>query len=156
MSAHLTLDGLPSVEAAFEGVPGAVRRDIMRVALRPAAELIKTAIQGRAHFGPHSRGDRGVKGSIKIQETQIGGEPSVLLKPDARKGGGGRHAHLVEFDTKAHASKYYGNPSKHPGTKGQPFFQPAVDATEDQAMELMERSIGEQLEAYWNRQGGGQ
>ena len=73
-----------------------------------------------------------------------------------RRGGGGRHAHLVEFDTKAHASKYYGNPSKHPGTKGQPFFQPAVDATEDQAMELMERSIGEQLEAYWNRQGGGQ
>lgn len=149
-----TVDGIDRFEEALKGIVGAERRAIVKDALKPAAEMVRDEIQGRANFGPYSRGK--LRNSIGVEETQISGEPSVIVRPDRRKGKGGRHAHLVEFPVAPHESKYYGRKAQHPGTKGQPFFNPGVAAKADQALDLMERAMLDAASAHWEKSGGGQ
>lgn len=144
MSARLTVEGIADLDEALKGLPDDVRRSILADAIRSAGEMVRSAIAGRATFGRYSTGK--LRDSIVFRETQIGGEPSGVIVPNRKKGGGGRHAHLVEFPTSSHGG--------HPGTRGQPFFEPAVDSTQDAAMDLMERAVSDRIGAYWDSQGG--
>lgn len=157
MSANesLAIYGLPEFEAVLKDLPFAVRSDALRKAIRAAGDIVVAEIKSAANFGSYSRGEKGVKGSIKFFESQIGGNPSGVVKPDRRLRGGGRHAHLVEFPVVPHESRYYGRRAQHPGTRGQPFFQPSVDKVEAQALDMMRQIVSDAVAAYWEKSGGG-
>lgn len=152
MSTRLTLEGMDELESALNSLPSTVRRTIMADAIRPAAELVRAAVEARAPRGATGK----LAKSIVTRETQVNGEPSAVVVPNRKRGGGGAHAHLVEYGTAPHEGKYYGRPSQHPGTSANPFWEPAVNATEPAAMDLMERAVGERLESEFNKSGGGQ
>ncbi len=154
MSDSLAINGLPEFEAMLKDLPVWVSHEIVRKAIRAAGEMVVAAIKARANFGPYSEGERGLKGSIKLFEYPLMGRPFGIVKPDRRRGGGGRHAHLVEFPVAPHLAKYYGRPFQHPGTRAQPFFQPAVDAVEGEAVELMKKTVSDAVATYWENAGG--
>jgi HK97 gp10 family phage protein len=147
--AAFSVDGIPELASVLAGLPAVVRDDAMRKAIPPAGEMVRAAIAAAA---PVRTGK--LRGSITFFATQIGGAPSGLVKPDRRRGKGGSHAHLVEFGTAAHAGKYYGRTSQHPGTRARPFFQSTVDAVADSAAETMIRVVADEISTYWDRQGG--
>lgn len=149
MSARLTVEGIPELQSALEGMPRHVRNDVMAQAIPPAGEVVRAAIASRA---PFRSGD--LRGSIVFRQTQIGGAPSGIVLPNRKRGGGGHHAHLVEFGTKPHAGKYFGRPAQHPGTGARAFFNPGLEASAAAAMDIMERTVSEGLAAYWLKQDG--
>lgn len=152
MSARLTVEGNEELELALKGLPHDIRRTILADAIRPEGEAMRAAIEAAVPSGPYSTGR--LKGSIVFRETQIGGEPSGVVVPNRKKGGGGKHAHLVEHGAAPHAGKYYGRPSQHPGAPAQPFFQKTVDALQEGALDRMEQAVSARIDSYWESQGG--
>jgi len=148
-SVEFTVEGMEELKKALDGIPGHIRRDAMKAAIPPAGEIVREAVANKA---PVASGR--LKGSIVFRATQIAGEASGVVVPNRKKGGGGRHAHLVERGTKPHDAKYFGRPAKHPGQAAQPFFWSAAESVSDRAKGVMVASVSESLDRYWTAQGG--
>ena len=134
---HVDLDDLNELKKRFEALPAEFRGSAMTAVIRQTAPIVRDAIQARAVFGRHGKlyGDGGLRESIQIFYSTISGQPSAVVRPDRRRNGGGRHAHLVEFDTAPHEG--------HPGTRAQPFFYPGLEASQEEALDTMERMMAD-------------
>lgn len=152
---RITVEGLPEVEDTLKELPRVARIAAQDRAIKAAAAVVVSAIVARAVFRKGYATGR-LAGAIAFFPSQVGGEPSGLVKPDRRmKGAPGRHAHLVEYGTAAHAALYYGrSPYTHPGTAAQAFFHPGVEASADQALDVMLGVIDAEVTGYWTAHGG--
>lgn len=152
-SVDFTVKGIPELVKALDGLPLAIKNDALRKAIPQAGEMVRSAIASAVPTGPYSRGR--LRASIVFYATQVGGVPSGVVIPNRKRGRAvGHHAHLVEYGTAPHQASYYRHPYQHPGTAPQPFWHPAVDATEGRAIDAMMAIATAEIADYWARQGG--
>jgi HK97 gp10 family phage protein len=116
-------------------LPAELRRNVMRDAIRPAADLVYNAIHPRI---PVRTGK--LKASLETRETQIRGEPSAVVLFSRKGGKVGRRAHFTEYGT-VHV-------------RAQPAFVPGVEASEAEAARTVEERVTAAIFAYWESQGG--
>lgn len=131
----VTVKGADELSKLLEGLPGEVRRDIMREAIRPAADLVHSAIHPRI---PVRTGK--LKESLETRETQVRGEPSAVVLFSRKRGKVGRRAHFTEYGTV--------------NMRAQPAFWPGVEATEAEAARTVEERVTAAVNAYWDSRGG--
>lgn len=137
MAVTVKLEGFAELEKELEKLGKTVtQKASMRRALRKAAEPMVEAAKQKV---PVDDGD--LRDSITIS-TRLNkrqgrmhrrmfrddrASVELFLGPSYELGGGGRHAHLVEFGTRPHINKGKFAGSQHPGTRPQPFMRPAWD-----------------------------
>lgn len=154
-SARLRIEGLADAERAMDNLSKAVGRNVLRRALRKAAEPMRVLAE---ELAPEQSGT--LKGSIRIgsllnqSQTQLRRKMSLadrtaielFLGPSYLRGAGGRHGHLVEFGTAPHVNGGLYAGTHHPGTAPQPFLRPAFDAQARPTIERLKPLLWEEIE----------
>lgn len=145
----ISVRGIPEVQKMLAELPLHLRASVIKEAVEPAGEYLEARI---AMAAPVATGR--LSKSITTSLTQNHGEPVATVKPNRKRGGGGRHAHLVEWPTKPHTvgGKFAG--AQHPGTRGQPFFWPTFESLRDSLYSMVADVVRGGWEAYWTSRGG--
>ncbi len=155
MSVTVKIDGLKELDKQLELLTKRAGKGVLRRTLRDAAEPL--AEKARA-LAPDDSGN--LRGSItvstKLDERQSRmhrrmfrddkASSEMFVGPAYDLGGGGRHAHLVEFGTAPHivGGKFAG--ARHPGTAPQPFMRPAWDADQQQMLERLKAKLWDEIQ----------
>lgn len=136
---HLSVDGIPELQAALEELPLYVRATILPPIYQEAGQVVLNAILANT---PRKTGR--LAKDIKMIDAQVLGEPGVAIGPTFRKA---KYAGIVEGGASAHGG--------NPGFAGRLYFNSAFDQTKDAAADLITTKTSAAIAAYWARQGGG-
>ena len=128
------INGLPELMKALEQLPEKLARNVLRGAFRAGAKVMAEDAQAAV---PVRSGL--LRDSIRVTTRVKGGRVSGTVRAGSKGGKArkiARHAHLVEFGTKAHTIR--AKPGhhalaigvskvEHPGARPKPFMRPALD-----------------------------
>lgn len=146
--------GGAELQAMLNTLPAKIEKNILRSALRQGANVMKDAAKAQLTANGNVETGELLK-SIKVKTRTKRGQVTATIETGDRK------AHWIEFGTEPHeitprkpgGALSFGDTTvqsvQHPGTKPQPFMQPAVDSKTNEAI----LAIGEQIRKRLTKEG---
>lgn len=137
MANEMHISGLAELDKLLKSLPAKIEGNIMRGAVRAGAKVMESRAK---QLVPVDNGD--LRNSIKVTTRSRRGKVTALVKAGDKKA---FYAGMVEFGTARHFIKPKNRKSlffagmarevvDHPGSKPTPFMRPALDNSQQEAV----------------------
>lgn len=145
--------GVKEIDRMLKKLPASLNARVLTTAYKNAS---KPTVKKMKQLAPRGKTSNLISsiGSVKVKNFK----GMVTVRTGPRTGRGkyskGYHAHLVEEGTEPHdipvktsrvlydGNTFYGTAVRHPGSRAQPFAQPAIDATLPEVRSKVREEIG--------------
>ncbi len=131
------IQGIEELQTKLAAIGPKFDRSVRREAIRKAGNVVLKEARKRVR-----KKSGGLAKALGVSVTATNDGENARI--GARRGKGGRHAHLIEKGVKRHTirarrakalaspGRFYGRVVHHPGAAAQPFLEPALEASRDE------------------------